>query len=275
MEINGFHVLNLADGIFHIGDATGAFSTLVLGKERAFLADTTSGFFDLAGAVRSFTNLPLVVANTHGHIHHIGGNYQFDCVYLSPNERTGAEHSCLEESRYRMMAAYPSISMEPDRRNAYLSYSLENVVDLEPDMVFDLGGETVVTIPMSNHTVGSVGFLCKERRILIAGDALSPWMCLYGPRASSLEEHCKLLKGLDQDDRFDYFLNSHSTQLWSRGDVNVFLNCAEHARGGHSSYYVDPLFPDLTGWQYIQGSAQSSERAAIIFNPDHIEEEIR
>ena len=267
MEIGGFYVLNLTDGIFHIGDETGVFATLVVGAERAFLADTASGLADLAGAVRTLTKLPLIVANTHGHIHHVGGNYQFGRVYLSAEERTDAARSYLKEARRRMLAAYPALHLEPERRAAYLNYDLENTEELRPGTEFDLGGETVVTVPLGNHTAGSVGFLCRERRLLIAGDALSPWMCLFGPEAAPLEAHCALLRELAEDTRFDRFLNSHSAQLWSRDEIASFLTCAEQARTGLTIRYEDILFPERTGRQYIQGSARSAGRAAIIFDP--------
>lgn len=270
MEISGLHVLNLIEGILHIGDATGAFATLVLGKKNAFLADTTSGLFDLANVVRSLTDLPLIVANTHGHIHHVGGNYQFAKVYLNPLDRARAQSGCDKGIRNRMLEAYPNVTLPEDRLNAFLGYRLENVEELLPGVCFELGGEDVEAIPLPNHTEGSMGFLCKKRRLLIAGDSLAPWMCLYGPGASSLTEHIALLKKMEEDPRFDRFLSAHSSCLWEKSTLHVFRSCAENAAAGRTTHYVDPTFPEITGEQFIQGSSHSGERAAIIFDPNNI-----
>ncbi len=41
------------------------------------------GVDDMYTAVRSITELPHLVINSHGHFDHIGGDAQFDIVFLS------------------------------------------------------------------------------------------------------------------------------------------------------------------------------------------------
>lgn len=50
---------------------------LIAGTEHALLIDTGMGIGDLAAEVQKLTSLPLIVANTHGHIDHVSGNGQF------------------------------------------------------------------------------------------------------------------------------------------------------------------------------------------------------
>ncbi|MFR2691607.1 MAG: MBL fold metallo-hydrolase [Enterocloster bolteae] len=59
---------------------------LVVGKEKALVFDTGSGTDDIHGMVRKLTGLPLVVINSHGHFDHIGGNSQFDTVYMHQDD---------------------------------------------------------------------------------------------------------------------------------------------------------------------------------------------
>ena len=59
---------------------------LFLGKERALLLDTGfSDADDLMAAIAGITSLPLVVANSHGHPDHSGGNHKFGQVYAHPD----------------------------------------------------------------------------------------------------------------------------------------------------------------------------------------------
>ncbi len=65
LRING--LLGLSNEFFY----------LVIGKERAAFIDTGYGFGDLNAFARQFTDLPLLVLNTHGHLDHAGGDFQF------------------------------------------------------------------------------------------------------------------------------------------------------------------------------------------------------
>ena len=60
---------------------------LLIGEEKACLIDTMMGYNDLYKAVRSITDKPLIVINTHGHPDHIYGNVYFDKAYMNPADR--------------------------------------------------------------------------------------------------------------------------------------------------------------------------------------------
>ena len=72
-----YKVIDMGDNIYHIWEPAGTASSLILGKTRALLIDTGYGYGDLKSMVRSLTDLPLRVVNTHCHIDHAGGNYLF------------------------------------------------------------------------------------------------------------------------------------------------------------------------------------------------------
>ena len=59
---------------------------LLIGEEKACLIDTMMGYNDYK-AVRSITDKPLIVINTHGHPDHIYGNVYFDKAYMNPADR--------------------------------------------------------------------------------------------------------------------------------------------------------------------------------------------
>ena len=72
-----YKVIDMGDNIYHIWEPAGTASSLIIGKTKALLIDTGYGYGDLKSVVRSLTDLPLRVVNTHCHIDHAGGNYQF------------------------------------------------------------------------------------------------------------------------------------------------------------------------------------------------------
>ena len=63
---------------------------LLIGRERAMLVDAGMNRNDLHAFVRTITDLPVFVANTHGHFDHTGGNGYFDEVYMSAYAATEA-----------------------------------------------------------------------------------------------------------------------------------------------------------------------------------------
>lgn len=72
-----YKIIDVGNGIYHIWEPAGVASTLIIGKTKALLIDTGYGYGNLKSVVRSLTDLPLRVVNTHCHLDHAGGNYLF------------------------------------------------------------------------------------------------------------------------------------------------------------------------------------------------------
>lgn len=81
-----YKVIDMGDGIYHIWEPAGVASSLILGKTKALLIDTGYGYGNLKSVVRSLTDLPLRVMNTHCHLDHAGGNYLFQKSTKAENE---------------------------------------------------------------------------------------------------------------------------------------------------------------------------------------------
>ena len=73
-------------GIVHIGEPAGVHCTLIVGKEKALLFDTGYGICSIEDYVRSITDLPLYIVNSHCHLDHAGGNHLFSRVWAYPGE---------------------------------------------------------------------------------------------------------------------------------------------------------------------------------------------
>ena len=78
-----FITYQVNDHIYQLKDPMGVLTTLVIGKEKALLVDTAYGIGDLKEAIKNITSLPLIVINSHGHMDHSCGNYQFEEVYIN------------------------------------------------------------------------------------------------------------------------------------------------------------------------------------------------
>ena len=78
-------------GLYHTGDGTGNFCTLIEGNTGAILFDTLFGFEDLKSYLSRLTRFEPIVINSHCHFDHPGGNYQFDRVYMCEHEFSSPE----------------------------------------------------------------------------------------------------------------------------------------------------------------------------------------
>jgi hydroxyacylglutathione hydrolase len=123
----------------------GPFCYLLLGTRRALLLDTGTGHADLRGVVDKVLaghDLELVVAHTHSHRDHIGGDDQFDQV-------VGVE---LDE-----IAEYFGFTGWP-----------------EQTVVLDLGGRVLTVIPIPGHHGTDLAFHDPSTGLLFTGDSLYP-----------------------------------------------------------------------------------------------------
>ena len=81
-----FTVYKYNENLYQIKDALGVLATLVIGEEKALLFDTCYGIGDLKQEVLNITTKPLIVVNSHGHMDHSCGNYQFGKIYIDERD---------------------------------------------------------------------------------------------------------------------------------------------------------------------------------------------
>ncbi|MBR0143687.1 MAG: MBL fold metallo-hydrolase [Clostridia bacterium] len=164
-----------AEGVYHIfcrspGGGGDAWCHLVPGKDRALLIDTGFGIGDLKGLVEELTDLPVILANTHNHGDHIGGNPQFGEAWIHREDAPFL-------TRAMSMPPRPA-PPESEREYKYTDADLVKpapyqVNEIEDGTVFDLGGGyEVETFHLPGHSAGGVGFLDRKRGMFFSGDAL-------------------------------------------------------------------------------------------------------
>ncbi len=199
--------------VFLLDDAGEATGYLVVGDRQAAVIDTMNGVADVKRVVRTITDLPVFVINTHGHCDHIMGNIYFDKCFLHPADfPLGTEHSMFDE--FVAMCKEKGLAMPP-------------FTPVKGGDTFDLGGATLEIIEIPGHTPGGILVLMKEDRLLFTGDSINRhlWMQLDGCLA--LSDYAKVLSNL----------------LYLKNDADFILH--GHAKGAEPVSLMDDLLKGL------------------------------
>ncbi|NLJ40689.1 MAG: MBL fold metallo-hydrolase [Clostridiales bacterium] len=176
---------------------------LILGNKRALLIDPGYGYVDFRSEIKGITDLPLVVACTHGDPDHTLGSYFFDEVYLHKADYKYLKRDFDTREMREITIDYrlkklPGLENEMDI-NDYLGQTLDNVKFnfITQDHIFDLGDRLIEVIEIPGHSKGSVAFFDKKNKMLFTGDSVSYAEILYkGEQRASLKTFVQSLKKL-------------------------------------------------------------------------------
>lgn len=265
-----FQVTCPMPGLYRLKDPRGVFLTFIEGEKQCFLADTGMGVGNVPSVLRSLTGKPVIAANTHGHIDHAGGNYQFETVWLAQED-----HSVLKEwvmPRQKNCVLHMEGSFVPGDfdETAFLSYDGDNLSVLEAGQSFDLGNLSVVAIPLPAHTRGSMGFLCPELGVLLTGDSISTITYLVFPESCSVPEYIQLLETV-RTLPFCKMLSSHQAEMMDKEHLDRFLYCVRSLEPKNSIRFRNPLFPEYRGNMYInQDACCPGGYAALVYTDDKL-----
>lgn len=139
---------------------------LILGSHSALLIDTGSGLFPLKPVVKDLIlDRTLLVINTHSHFDHIGGNHEFDNIYIHKNEKKQIlkphDISFLQDSSREITKLY--------RNKNYILPPANGFQLVKDEEIIDLGKLTLEIIHTPGHSPGSISLLTNENE-LFTGD---------------------------------------------------------------------------------------------------------
>lgn len=180
----------IADGIIRISDFLASDCYLIIGKARALLIDVGTGYGDLRGYIETLTDLPIDVVFTHIHPDHIGGMGQFEKAYA---HKADIKYGYKFYSRLWLRKVFKILSKN------YLddTISIKDVVKgkynteiiaIDDDYEFDLGGRIVKVKHIPGHTKGSIVLLDDLSKQMFVGDNCCPSPWIFLPNSVSLEE---------------------------------------------------------------------------------------
>lgn len=266
-----FRVTRPLPKVCRLEDPRGVILTLLIGDERAFLADTGMGVGDAAQAVRELTDKPVIAANTHGHIDHTGGNYQFASVWLPPEEMSVLRDGLAPERRQPILDMKDAPTPPEFDPAGFLGYSGDNLLELKAGQRFDLGGLTVEAVPLPTHTRGSMGFFCPELELLLTGDSLSTFVYLVFPESCTVSQYLKELERIESIP-FTKMLSAHEPAVMGREHFGVFRRCAQALRPEEAVRFRNPLFPGRPGKMFIyEAPCCSKGYAALVYTKDKLD----
>lgn len=178
------------EDVYLLDDADDGSGYVVLGKEKALVVDTCNGLQDFYAAVRSLTNLPVVLVNTHAHRDHVGGNRYFERALIGEAELP--------------------VYLDGRKKNGFCEADIIREGD-----IIDLGGKTVEAISFPGHTPGGICLLDRADRIMFTGDSvLGRTVWLFMPNSVPVSEMKKSLEHLNTwRSEFDWLLTGHSRKI--------------------------------------------------------------
>lgn len=268
--INGYTVQRITEDIYAIDEFGTDLMYLVIGQEKAMLVDTGAGIGKLKNTISQLTDKPVFVVNTHGHMDHAMGNWEFEKAYMNEkdwhlvgNEYITAErwkNFCLKTMKESYYTG-PDISELPPRRP-------EKLLPVKEGDVFDLGEIQLEVLEVPGHTPGCIALLDRKNRILIAGDAIvSTPILIFDDYSTTVEEYYRALSNLkERAEEFDLILPGHFLRPISKRYLYDLIGCAERILDG-TVEVEDADFSHMTQAKTIKGVFG---KASIVFNEDHI-----
>lgn len=171
-------------------------SYLVVGSERAVLIDTGMGVADIRAVVENITNLLVSVLQSHAHVDHIGGAWQFDDVAIHPAEAEALEAGVAADELAGMLDERslsgplpkgfdPSGFAIPGRKPDRLLRDGERI---------DLGNRELEVIFGPGHSAGGIVILDREDRSLYSTDVVYLRSLYLLNEDSSLADYARTLQ---------------------------------------------------------------------------------
>ena len=231
---------------------------VVVGDEKVCVIDTMNGFSDIKSFIRTFTDKPVIVINTHGHPDHIFGNVYFDEAYLDPKDNEIAQ-SFIDLPEFKEACAKYGFKMPP--------FKPVNEGD-----VIDLGGKTLEIFELPGHTPGGIVILLREERILFTGDSINHHLWMQLDSCTPLED---MVKALDRimflEERADFILHGHAQGFDDISLMRCMRNGINEICEGKTA--DDKPYTWFGGearqhpFALEEGKTYSSENSVICYNP--------
>ena len=257
-----YKVIDMGDNIYHIWEPAGTASSLILGKTRALLIDTGYGYGDLKSMVRSLTDLPLRVVNTHCHIDHAGGNYLFQGNTRVVDEREIRLQTIFsiginpyEEYVYRLyqIEQKPLVIQKILREKSpeeypwpqdfdkekYLEYKECKFDALQDGENIELGERKVKVIFLPGHTMGSVVFFDEQTGTLFSGDNISNSLWIQFDQSENVYRFAEHLKDV-QKLPIRKIISSHKQIPWPPEIIQLELDAIAHITLEDSTTFIHP-----------------------------------
>lgn len=237
-----YQITKMEQGVYRLTSRECVYMDLIVGEERALLFDTGWGVGNLYETVRQITDKPLIVVNSHGHVDHVNGNFQFKGnIYIHPWDIELCQVQGSVEMKNYLVMFLENTGILPDSfdKEWYLKVAENSYIPVEEGHIFNLGGKTLEVVELPGHTVGSIGLLYREGGILYVGDAINGALLLSGPEAAPLNVYIQTLKKAKTLD-FNKMAQGHSEKIYGKEILETYQKVAERVDWDKALPYKDP-----------------------------------
>ena len=222
---NQYQLIKIADDAWRIEEDVVRFF-LFVGPDKSIVVDTGLGTGDPFAVVRTLTDTPVIVVNTHADPDHISGNSYFENIFLHPSEF------------YYYKKAFPNHKATP----------------LSNGDVLDIGTRRFEVVHIPGHTPGSIALLDRENRVLVCGDSVSGESVYIFGENRSLQALIFSLEKLDgMKDAISEVYPSHGCFPLAPEAISAQLDAAKCLSIGELIGIKPP--PDIPALLYVHGNA--------------------
>lgn len=234
----------LTDRLWRFEDVSGTLQYLLVGSERAALIDTGYGVGSMVDMVRAITDKPIIVVLTHSHRDHAMGAGMFEQFYMSHLDKENYLLDCSIEIRKAGIANVPNrpnngLYKYIDESDWLVAKPVDELIDMKPGDVFDLGDRSIEVFEGAGHSPGSVMLLLPEERIFLTGDACNPGTRIW----SSITEYRSMLRRVKEgtDGRYDRIILSHGDGECPMGLIDDAIDLCTQIIEGRDDKIPFPL----------------------------------
>jgi len=242
-----FKTHELYDGVTAISGLLGELAFLIRGREKALLIDTLTGVGSLKAFCRELTDLPILAANSHGHVDHVGSNSEFRYVYIHPLDIDMAFYQASTEKKTEFLSRGGFMESLYER-----GFSDGDLVKDDPFLAipindgeyFDLGGRQIEAIHIPGHSCGSIALLDINERTVFIGDSICDGMLLNLENSTSVEEYLESMEYLKTHiSRFDQMYWSHGVQPLPAYHIDEAIEVSRDVLNGRDDSVVNREHP--------------------------------
>lgn len=233
-----FEVYSVVPGVFAIYEPHQSEETigyLILGQRQALLFDTGMGIADIKGVTAELTGLPVVVLNSHTHVDHVGGNWQFNAVLGMDTDFTRRNARGSREAAQHEIAPGEICGDLPKGfdRKAYAVRPWKITAFKHDGDLIDLGGRSLEIIATPGHTPDAICLLDRSAGLLFTGDTYYPGpIYLFGPE-TDLDAYGASIKRLAAlAPQIKIVLGAHNAPVASPSVIAQLVSAFEAVRAG-------------------------------------------
>lgn len=214
---------------------------VVEGEDFALVIDTGLGYQNLKTYVKTITDKPLVVVNSHAHPDHAGGNHDFEHVHIHVEELETLKYYTSEavmEDTFKRFVKMPL----PDHLQDKNKGSAE-MLTIEEGFQFDLGDRLLEVIHIPGHSPGSIALYDNKSRNMFTGDMTTEHVWLQVKYATTVEIFLESIRKLmARKDEIHWLLPGHGDPL-KPDHLDKLAAAADKLLAGECEVtpYVSPL----------------------------------